>query len=409
MVCETEYYDQLGVAPTADESQIKRAYKRMALKYHPDKCKEDDAEAKFKALAEAYEVLSDSEKRKVYDEKGKAGLEDDGRGGGDFNASDIFSAFFGGRKPRGEPKPKDIVHELEVPLSDFYLGRTKQIAATRDRLCETCTGEGVNPSCGRKREEFRCQACGGRGARLMEAQIAPGFVQRMQVRCDRCSGSCYAIPQQNRCPECKGRQVLKVRKVLDVHIEKGMKRGDVITFSGEGDQVPGIRLSGDIMIVLGQKENEFFQRRGRHLFVEHEITLAEALTGFQLPIAHLDGRQLLIRTRPGQVIDPQRLWVIDREGMPVKGSGGLEKGSLVLNLKVRFPVSLSVPQVHAIHESLGEPEQVERTEEHEEYQLEDYRPRRRQQRGRGHGGMMFDDGGHGHGGGGAPQVQCAHQ
>jgi len=405
-VKETELYDTLGVAPTVEESQIKRAYKRMALKYHPDKCKDEDAETKFKAVAEAYEILSDAEKRKIYDEKGKAGLEDKGGDGGDFSAADIFSQFFGGgRKPRGEPKPKDIVHELEVPLSDFYLGRTKQIAVTRDRLCGTCNGEGVNPSCGRKREEFRCPACGGSGVRIMEAQVAPGFVRRMQVRCDRCAGTGFLIPPQLRCPECKGKQVLKVRKVFDVVIEKGMKRGDVITFAGEGDQVPGIRLSGDIMIVLGQQENDFFQRRGRHLFVDHEITLSEALTGFQLPIAHLDGRQLLIRTRPGQVIDPQRLWVIEKEGMPVKDTGGIERGSLVLNLKVRFPNSLSAPQLHAIGEALGLPDPVETTEEHEEYQLEDYRPRRKQ-RARGHpGAMMFDDGS----GGGMHQAQCQHQ
>eukprot|EP01062_Namystynia_karyoxenos_P013992 TRINITY_DN15031_c0_g1_i1.p1 TRINITY_DN15031_c0_g1~~TRINITY_DN15031_c0_g1_i1.p1 ORF type:complete len:445 (+),score=210.19 TRINITY_DN15031_c0_g1_i1:99-1337(+) len=412
MVKETEYYDALGVAPDADEAHIKRAYKRLALKYHPDKCKEPDAEAKFKNLGEAYEVLSNPEKRKLYDEHGKKGLEEGGGGGG-MDASDIFAAFFGrSRRPRGEPKPKDIVHEIEVPLQDFYTGKTKKIAATRDRLCGTCSGAGVKPGCGKSREDFKCRQCDGQGVRIMLRELAPGFVQQVQVQCQQCQQQCYVIPQPFKCPECRGKRVVKDRKVLEVHIEKGMKRGDVVTFEGEGDQIPGVRLSGDIMIVLTQKPHDFFQRRGRHLFIDQEISLCEALTGFQLPIAHLDGRQLLIKTRPGQVLDPQRLWVVDREGMPVKGTGGAERGALVINLRVHFPEKLSRQQIVMLHESLGIPEQVEATEEHQHHVLQDWKPPRRQQRGgRGARGMHMmhmddDDDGMPHG---AQQAQCVHQ
>ena len=163
MVAETEYYDALGVQPDAEESQIKRAYKRMALKYHPDKCKDDDADEKFKNVAAAYEVLSDADKRKIYDKHGKKGLEEGGGGGGGMDASDIFSAFFGGGgRSRGEPKPKDIVHELGVSLEDFYNGKTRKIAATRDRLCGGCTGTGINPTSNKDRESFKCMKCKGR-------------------------------------------------------------------------------------------------------------------------------------------------------------------------------------------------------------------------------------------------------
>eukprot|EP01061_Rhynchopus_euleeides_P029822 TRINITY_DN4932_c0_g1_i1.p1 TRINITY_DN4932_c0_g1~~TRINITY_DN4932_c0_g1_i1.p1 ORF type:complete len:413 (+),score=181.54 TRINITY_DN4932_c0_g1_i1:86-1324(+) len=399
MVAETEYYDALGLQPDADEAHIKRAYKRMALKYHPDKCKDPDAEGKFKAVAEAYEVLSDADKRRIYDKMGKKGLEEGGGGGGGADASDIFSAFFGGGRPRGEPKPKDIVHELPVSLEDFYNGKTRKIAATRDRLCDPCKGTGINPSSGKEREAFKCMPCRGRGVRVAMRELAPGYVQQMQVECTDCGGKGYAIPANVVCTDCKGKQVVKDRKVLEVHIEKGMKRGDHITFDGEGDQIPGVRLSGNILIVLGNKPHSFFQRRGRHLFIDQEITLNEALTGFTLPIQHLDGRQILIKTRPGQVLDPQRLWVVDREGMPVKGTGGGEKGSLVLNLTVKFPEKLNAAQAKGMADALGEPEKIEKRPEHEECYLTKY-VKKQKRRGNGGGGG---------GGRGGPGVRVMHE
>eukprot|EP01060_Flectonema_neradi_P036518 TRINITY_DN703_c0_g1_i1.p1 TRINITY_DN703_c0_g1~~TRINITY_DN703_c0_g1_i1.p1 ORF type:complete len:404 (+),score=94.90 TRINITY_DN703_c0_g1_i1:79-1290(+) len=403
MPVEMEYYEILGVSGDAEETQIKRAYKRMALKYHPDKCKEADGEQKFKQVAEAYEVLSDADKRSIYDKHGKKGLEEGGGMPGGMDASDIFSAFFGGGKPRGEKKPKDIVHELSVSLEDFYNGRTRKIAATRDRLCEPCGHSGVDKACGKSRDSFKCGECDGKGAKVVLRELAPGFVQQAQVVCPKCQGQGFSIPSQFICKDCDGKRVVKERKVLEVHIEKGMKQGDHVLFDGEGDQIPGLKLSGNILIMLGHKPHDFFQRRGRHLFIEQEITLNEALCGFTLPIQHLDGRELLVKTRPGQVLDPQQLWVIDREGMPVKGTGGCEKGSLVVNLKVKFPDKISDAQKKAIHAALGEPETLPLKPEHEECFLaafEQKRQQRRQQRGHGHH--------HGHGGGGQT-AQCSHQ
>eukprot|EP01062_Namystynia_karyoxenos_P025852 TRINITY_DN2025_c0_g1_i1.p1 TRINITY_DN2025_c0_g1~~TRINITY_DN2025_c0_g1_i1.p1 ORF type:complete len:454 (+),score=174.34 TRINITY_DN2025_c0_g1_i1:109-1362(+) len=417
MVKETEFYDTLGVKPDADEAAIKRAYRKLALKHHPDR---GGDEAKFKEIGHAYEVLVDEKKRKLYDEHGKKGLEEGG-GAGDMDASDIFSQFFGGgRRKRGEPKPKDIVHEMYVSLEEFYQGKTKKVAVNRNRLCDECEGEGLRKGCGKSRDDFRCSVCHGAGVRMVQRSIGPGFVQQMRVPCEACQQQGFQVPSQYSCDRCNGRQVVKDRKIIEVVIEKGMKRGDPIVIAGEGDQVPGIKLSGDVMIILAQKEHPFFKRRGRHLIFEHSLTLEEALGGFMLPIEHLDGRRLLLKTRPGQVLDPQKIWVIDREGMPVKGTGGAERGGLIVSLDVKFPDKLTPAQTAKLLDALGHPDPVEPTGKVTHCKLVDYveKPKPQQRRmPRGHpmaammGGMGGDDDDDddGPGMGGAQQVQCQHQ
>lgn len=428
MVKETELYDELGVKPDADENTIKKSYRKLALKHHPDRGGDEE---KFKKIGAAFDVLSDEKKRKLYDEHGKKGLEEGGGGGGGMDASDIFSQFFGGgRRKKGEPKPKDIVHEMAISLEEFYLGKTKKIAVNRNQLCDTCEGSGIAPESGKTREQFRCNTCGGSGVVLKTRSIGPGFVQQVRVQCDDCGGEGYKIPASYKCKTCDGKQIVKKRKILEVHIEKGMKRGDTIHLNGEGDQVPGIKLSGDVMIILAMKPHPFFQRRGRHLLFEHELTLEQALAGFLLPIEHLDGRRLLLKTRPGQVLDPQKIWVIDREGMPVKNTGGAEKGGLIVTLTVKFPDRVSAGHARKLLEGLGAPDPLEPTGKVVRCALKDYVPKakpkqQKQQLPRGHplAAMMAqqqgddddddDDDGPGvrMGGmpGGAQQVQCQHQ
>lgn len=175
MVKETKFYDLLGVPPTASEDDIKRAYRKLALKYHPDKNKDEGAQEKFKELSVAYDALSDADKRKKYDQFGEKGLSGDGG----VDPSDIFASFFGGGRPRGEPKPKDIVHEHPVQLESFYNGKIVKLAINRDRLCETCNGTGAN----RPGVEATCRECNGRGVQLITRQVGPGFIQQMQVAC----------------------------------------------------------------------------------------------------------------------------------------------------------------------------------------------------------------------------------
>lgn len=414
MVKETEYYELLGVAPEADENDIKRAYRKLALKYHPDK-NPGNAEAAemFKNISHAYEVLSDESKRKLYDQYGKKGLEEGGGGGGFHDASDIFSMFFGGgRRERGEPKPKDIVHELSVTLEDMYTGKTKKIAVTRDRLCSSCEGRGVKPGA----QKNPCRECRGQGVQIRMQQLFPGMVQQVQVRCSACSGEGTQVKPSDLCQGCNGKSIIKERKILEVHVEAGQKKGDHKRFTGEGDQHPSMKLAGDVLIFFQQKQHDLFRRIGSHLLVNHKISLQEALCGFELPIEHLDRRMIVIKVPAGQVIDPNFAWTVHREGMPVPGSGGCERGNLVIHFEVEFPNTLPEGQLDKIAEALNAERTFDRVAGGQTVKLAAYAPKPKSKPSRGkrsqmhmHGDDDDEDGGGHHGGGGAQGVQCQQQ
>ncbi|KAG8340903.1 putative DnaJ protein [Trypanosoma vivax] len=352
MVKETEYYDLLGVPPDASENDIKRAYRRLALRYHPDKNPGDENAADmFKKIGQAYEILSDEEKRRIYDQSGKDGLSGGGYEG-EFNPSDIFAAFFGGsRRPRGERKPKDLVHELRVSLEDMYNGRVKRVSVVRDRLCGSCEGTGVRPGA----QLQPCAACQGQGVQVLVQQLFPGVQQRVQVACQTCGGEGRCVRSTDVCTECRGNRRVKNEKVLEVHIERGAKHEDVLRFEGEGDEIPGMRLKGDVLIILDEKPHDVFRRAGNHLIMNYRITLQEALCGFELPVQQLDKRMLLVKVPSGQVVDPEVAWVLHHEGMPLANTGGCEKGNLIIHFEVDFPSKLSERMINQIAEAFNLP------------------------------------------------------
>lgn len=368
MVKETAYYDTLGVSPTATEVEIKKAYRKLALKYHPDKNPEDPE--KFKHISQAYETLSDSKKRKVYDEGGENALQEGGGGGGGgfHSPMDIFDMFFGtggrgGRAQRG----KDVIHQLGVTLEELYNGSLRKLALQKNVVCDKCEGRG-----GKKGAVEKCAPCRGSGMQVHMRQLGPGMVQQIQAVCSECKGQGERIRDRDRCKTCQGNKVVRERKILEVHIDKGMKDGQKITYTGEGDQEPGLQ-PGDIIIVLDEREHKTYRRRGQDLIMSMDIELVEALCGFQKIIKMLDDRELLITSHKGEVIKHDDIKVVLSEGMPLYKQP-FEKGRLIIHFKVNFPQpnSLDTEKLNKLEELLPKREECIVTDETEEVLLQDY-------------------------------------
>lgn len=338
MVKETGFYDILGVNPTATPDELKKAYRKLALKYHPDKNPTEGE--KFKQISQAYEVLSDAKKRDLYDRGGEKAIKEGGTGGGGSFASpmDIFDMFFGGgSRMHRERKGKNIVHQISVSLEDLYNGATRKLAVQKNMLCDKCEGRGS-----RKGAAQTCMSCQGTGMQVRVHQLLPGMVQQVSTVCPHCEGRGQRISHKDRCKACAGRKIMRQTKVLEVHVDKGMRDGQKVVFHGEGDQEPGIE-PGDIIFVLDQQEHPRFTRKGQDLIMSMELQLVEALCGFQKPVQTLDGRTLLITSPQGELIKPGDTKCVLNEGMPLHRRP-FEKGRLIINFMVVFPPANFLPK-----------------------------------------------------------------
>lgn len=331
----TKYYDILGVSPSCSDSEVKKAYRKLALQFHPDK--NPDAGDKFKEISHAYEILSDPNKRQMYDNYGEEGLNGDASGMGGMNAEDLFNQFFGGGfgrsaggrgAPRGPRRGKDMVHNFQVSLEDIYNGKTAKLALQKNVICNKCTGRG-----GKEGAVKTCSRCHGSGVHVELRQLGP-MVQQIQSTCNECRGEGEIIKDKDRCKQCNGRKTMGERKILDVHIDKGVRNNTKITFPGEGDQAPNI-TPGDVIIVVSEKPHDRFKRRDDDLFCEIEIDLLTALAGGQCAIKHLDNRMLIVNILPGEVIQPNQTKTIIGEGMPSPRHHN--HGNIYVQFKVRFP------------------------------------------------------------------------
>lgn len=397
MVKETKYYDIMGVSPSATEQELKKAYRKLAMKYHPDK--NPDEPEKFKEISQVYEVLSDPDKRKLYDKGGEQAIKEDGSGGGGFhNPMDIFDMFFGTHSRERQRRSKDVVHQLSVSLEEMYNGATRKLALQKNVICEKCEGRG-----GKKGATEKCGNCRGSGVQIQIRQIGLGMVQQIQSVCHTCRGQGERISAKDRCKNCQGNKVVRIRKILEIKIERGMSDGEKIVFSGEGDQEPGLE-AGDVIIILDEKEHSFYQRRNSDLICKVQLELVESLCGFQKTIRMLDGRELLASTIPGEIIKHDEVRVVHNEGMPLVKDPQV-RGRLIIHFEVKFPNSNSMKRDKlAMLESILPPrEECIISDDAEEVTLEDY-SRHHEQRNyyRSHGHMYDDD----MEGGGPGGVQC---
>jgi len=249
----------------------------------------------------------------------------------------------------------------------------------------------------------------GQGIKVTLRQIAPGMVQQMQQTCPDCRGTGEVIREKDRCQRCTGTKTYSEKKVLDVYIDKGMRHGQRVVFTGEGDQAPDM-LPGDIIVVLQQKEHAVFKRDGDDLYMEQELTLHEALCGYELRITHLDGRVLRVRSTPGQVVTPGDIKCIASEGMPIH-KRPYEKGRLIIKFNVQFPKVLKEDAIKLLDKALPKPRAKPPVtdEEVEDASLTDFvQTDRHNHSHAGRGGEAYeedDEEGHGH-----PQgVSCAQQ
>lgn len=298
-------------------------------------------------------------------------------------------------RERGPRKGKDLVHRVNVTLEDLYKGKTTKLALTKHIICSKCSGKGGKAGAVRS-----CGSCNGRGVKITLRQMGP-MLQQIQQACNECDGTGEIINQKDRCKTCNGKKVVSERKFLEVHIDKGMKNGETITFAGESDQAPDV-VPGDVVIVIEEKPHSTFKRQDSNLQMDVELDLLTALGGGQFSIKHLDNRALIVNILPGEVIKDGSVKVIRGQGMPSRRHHDF--GDLFVNMHVTFPDSIDPAVVPLLEQALPPRKPAETFGPDllvEEVDMVDMDARQQQEHARGDA-MDEDEEGR-------PRVQCANQ
>jgi len=331
-----DYYDVLEVQKNASEAEIKKAYRRLAMKFHPDRNPDDEnAEVKFKEAKEAYEVLADAQKRSAYDQFGHAGVDSSmggGHGGpGGFGDAfgDIFGDIFGGgRRGARQSRGSDLRYNLELSLEDAINGTEVQIRVPVMSSCETCHGSGAKEGS----QPQTCTTCGGHG----EVRMQQGFFS-VQQTCPQCRGSGKIVTDP--CSDCHGQGRIKKQKTLSVKIPAGVDEGDQVRLAGEGEAAPNNGIAGDLYVAVHLKKHPIFQREDTHLYCETPVSFTLLALGGDLQIPTLDGRANLKIPAGTQTDKMFRL-----RGKGVRNVRGNQPGDLFCKVVVETPVNLSKEQ-----------------------------------------------------------------
>ncbi len=344
-MAKRDFYEALGVTKDASSDQIKAAYRKLAVKHHPDKNKGDKAsEDKFKEASEAYHVLSNSERKQNYDNFGHAAFENGGGGRGGFgnfdfssSFSDIFEDFFGdfggtgGRRGRKNSnlRGSDLRYDLSISLEEAYTGKKQDINFSTSEKCNTCKGSGSKPG----QEVGACSMCGGNG----QVRSNQGFFT-VQQTCPQCSGNGEEIT--NPCRDCNGQGKKQTSKRLSVTIPKGVNDGTRIRLAGKGEAGSRGAGSGDLYLFINVYSHDLFKRSDENLFFERPISIADAALGTAIEIPTIDGGKAKIKIPSGTQSGKQ--FRLKDKGMPyLRGSGN---GDLYVKVNTEVPVSLNKEQ-----------------------------------------------------------------
>ncbi|MCL1843003.1 MAG: molecular chaperone DnaJ [Defluviitaleaceae bacterium] len=347
MADKKDYYDLLGVGRDAGDDQLKKAYRKMAKKYHPDANPGDKtAEAKFKEVSEAYAVLSDSTKRDRYDRLGHAAFEQGGGGGfGGMDINDIFGSFFGGGMDIGDifgggrarPRPRrgsDLQMRLNIKFEEAIFGATKEVQLQTYESCPTCSGSGAKP--GTYAES--CKKCNGTGSERITQQSFMGMITKV-VPCSSCRGEGRIIKEP--CSGCRGQGRVRTTKTLEVSVPKGIDNGQSIRLGGKGEMGEKGAPAGDLYITVTVSPHKLFSREGSHLYLEIPITFVQAALGDEISIPTLDGGEekynVKSGTQPGTVVQ------LRGKGAP-NVHNPRNVGDLVVKLNVTVPAQMSERQ-----------------------------------------------------------------
>lgn len=349
-----DYYKILGVERNASADEIKKAYKKLAIKYHPDRQgdkseqEKKEAEDKFKEAAEAYSVLSDNEKRQRYDQFGEAGVNGQGGfggfGGGGFTMDDIFSQFGdifdgmgfggfggGGRSRRGgaprQYRGDDLRVRVKLTLEEIATGVTKKFKVKKDVQCHECHGSG----CQSGSQPETCPHCHGSGYVMTTQRTMFGIMQNQSV-CPECHGEGTII--KNKCTSCHGTGLEKGEEVVEVRIPAGVQEGMVVTASGKGNAGPHNGVSGDIQVIISEESHKDFVRQDQNIVYNLLLTIPQAMMGASIEIPTLEGN-VRITIKPGT--QPGTCLRLRGKGLPAVEGYGYGRGDLIVNVSVYIP------------------------------------------------------------------------
>ncbi|KAG5492718.1 hypothetical protein JKF63_01298 [Porcisia hertigi] len=363
-----DYYKMLGVNRTDDLKEIKKAYRKRALETHPD---QGGSKEEFAEVAEAYEVLSNPEKRKIYDQYGSeaanmpnmGGAEGmGGFGAGGRSAEEIFAEFFrsgmGGRGGFGDmfgggggrhatPTLQPLEVRTRVTLEDVYKGVTKTMRVNRPKVCSDCNGFGSKS----KTEKPKCTQCNGSGHVVQQHRMGPGMVQQTITECPRCFGTGSVAKPEDQCLKCRGKGYRTVSEDVTIEVPPGVPSNVTLVVRGEGGTIPGAPPA-DMHLHIEVSPHRVFQRRGNDLIVNKDVTLQEALLGLRMPLKLLDGRTVNVETSAEHILKPDGVIKVTGEGMP--GVSG-ERGDIYIFTHLKMPNKLTDSQRELIKNAFGTP------------------------------------------------------